>query len=76
MCISQNELILLIIIIIILIYIIYHKCDLNESFAPTFTAETCNLNNEGFICSATCKVFGKGYYVNKGQGCNQPCVCP
>ncbi len=79
MCFSQNELFLLAIIIIVITYIIYHTtiCN-NETFSDTtqVSAETCNLNNEGFICGATCKAFGKGYYVNNGQGCTNACICP
>jgi hypothetical protein len=79
MCLSQNELILLGAIIITVTYIIYHTTNCNnETFSgtPQVSAEVCNLNNEGFICGATCKAFGKGYYVNKGQGCTNACVCP
>jgi len=90
MCFSQNELILLTIIIVLAIYIIYHmnNCN-NETFnetsqvsseiiseTPAISTETCNLNNEGFICSTSWKLFGKGYYMNKGQGCSNACVCP
>ena len=80
MCLSQNEIILLGAIIIAIIYIIYHtnNCNANETFdgTPQILAEKCNLNNEGFICGVTCKAFGTGYYVNKGQGCSNTCICP
>jgi len=79
MCFSQNELILLAAILITMTYIIYHsrRCT-NETFngTPPVASEICNLNNEGFICGVTCKAFGKGYYVNKGQGCSNACTCP
>jgi hypothetical protein len=79
MCLSQNEMVLVIAIIIAVTYIIYHckSCKSNETFADTPVAsETCNLNNEGFLCTATCKAMGKNYYVNKGQGCSNACICP
>jgi hypothetical protein len=72
------ELILITLISIALLFIYHKTFNCNEPFneIPLITSETCNLNNEGFICNTTCKVFGKGYYVNNGQGCKGACICP